>query len=167
MCIVAKHDARSIADALHPARNLRRHRKSLRHGSERETHRQTSRRSSKSVRHIEVTQQWEHHLGAAKTTAELKARSCRVQNLSGGSNVSSLVQTERHPWRMNRHRPPCIIIQVYDLDTVQTQQRAEPKLGAEIRLHRSVIVQMVPGQIREYAGRKDKTIESPLIQAVG
>src|SRR3954452_3686805 len=72
-----------------------------------------------------------------------------------------------HPTNARGQRAPNLVIQIDNLNSVETEEIVEPELGGQIRFHGAVIIEMVAGEIGEHAGRESQPIEPPLIEAVG
>src|SRR5262245_492452 len=85
----------------------------------------------------------------------------------GRRNLRARGEAVTQPVAPRRQRAPGWIILIDDLPTLQAQVSAQPELGREVRLHRSVIIEMIASQVGEDPRVETQAVEPSLIEAVG
>ena len=118
------------------------------------------------IRHVEVAQQWQRHLGTPEASVEQEAAARGAEFQVCGADVRLGVQAEGDAPVTPRKCHPRGVVDVHHRDTGQAEQRRQLQLGGEVRLHRAVIVEMIAGEVGEDARREAEPVEPALVEAV-
>ena len=164
--VVAQHRARPVADEFHPSRHLRCRGEPRRDLGHRVPQRERARGSGQRIRHVEVAQQRQHHLGAAEAPVEQEPAADGAELQVRGADVGVGTQAEGDAPVAPRQRHPRGVVDVHHRDTGQAEQRRQLQLGGEVRLHRAVIVEMIAREVGEDARREGEAVEPALVEAV-